>query len=112
MYPRFGLTEYGLTEYAGRSIASVAKAINNPTASAIVYWVIFVLVIVTIIGAVVAGIVYVIYRYATYMKEHQWDRHTVMVVVADLAVTMFLAGVCEDNEVCPMTYTRIQTRKD
>ncbi|MBQ6018065.1 MAG: hypothetical protein IJL19_09310 [Clostridiales bacterium] len=55
-------------------------------------WVIFVLVIVTIIGVVVAGIVYVIYRYATYMKEHQWDRHTVMSVVADLAVTMFLAG--------------------
>ncbi|SCW48299.1 hypothetical protein SAMN02910456_01327 [Ruminococcaceae bacterium YRB3002] len=49
-------------------------------------------IIFTIIGAVVAGIVYVIYRYATYMKEHQWDRHTVMVVVADLAVTMFLAG--------------------
>ena len=45
-----------------------------------------------IIGAVVAGMVYVTYRYANYMKEHQWDRHTVIAIVADLAVTMFLAG--------------------
>lgn len=100
------VTGYGLTEYAGRSIASVAEAIDNPTASAIVYWVICILVIVAIIGAVGAGIVYISYRYATYMREHQWDRHTVIVVVADLAVTMFLAG--EIRSVIPVNIVMVQ----
>ncbi len=47
-------------------------------------WVICIIVIVTIIGAVGAIIAYVI--------ENQRDRHTVIAVVADLAVTMFHAG--------------------
>ena len=46
----------------------------------------------TIIGAVGAIIAYVIYRYATYVIENQRDRHTVIAVVADLAVTMIHAG--------------------
>ena len=100
------LTGYGLAKYAGRNIAGVAEAINNPTASAIVYWVICILVIVAIIGAVGAGIVYISYRYATYMREHQWDRHTVIVVVADLAVTMFLAG--EISSVIPVNLILMQ----
>lgn len=100
------VTGYGLAEYVGRSIASVAEAINNPTISAIVYWVICILVIVSIIGAVGAGIVYVIYRYATYIREHQWDRHTVIAVVADLAVTMFLAG--EIRSVIPVNLVLVQ----
>lgn len=100
------VTGYGLTEYAGRSIASVAEAINNPTASVLVYWVICVLVIVTIIGAVIAGIVYVSYKYATYIREHQWDRHTVIVIVADFAVTMFLAG--EIRSVIPVNLVLVQ----
>ena len=86
------VTGYGLAEYAGCSIAGVAEVIDNPTASAVLYWVICILVIVTIIGAVGATIAYVIYRYATYVIENQRDRHTVIVVVADLAVTMFHAG--------------------
>jgi len=86
------VTGYGLAEYAGCSIAGVAEAIDNPTASAVLYLVVCILVIVTIIGAVGAGIIYVSYRYAAYMREHQLDRHTVIAVVADLAVTMFLAG--------------------
>lgn len=100
------VTGYGLAEYVGRSIASVAEAINNPTISAIVYWVICILVIVSIIGAVGAGIVYVIYRHATYIREHQWDRHTVIAVVADLAVTMFLAG--EIRSVIPVNLVLVQ----
>ena len=86
------VTGYGLAEYAGYSIASVAEVINNPTAATVLYWVVCILVIVAIIGAVGAGIVYITYRYVNYMREHQWDRHTVIAVVADLAVTMFLAG--------------------
>ena len=86
------VTGYGLAEHAGRSIASAAEAIDNPTASAIVYWVICILVIVAIIGVVGVGIVYVSYRYSAYIREHQWDRHTVIAVVAVLAVTIFLAG--------------------
>ena len=100
------LTGYGLAKYAGRNIAGVAEAINNPTASAIVYWVICILVIVAIIGAVGAGIVYISYRYATYMREHQWDRHTVIAIVAILAVTMFLAG--EIRRVVPMNLILMQ----
>ena len=100
------VTGYGLAEYAGRNIAAVAEAIDNPIISAIVYWVICILVIVAIIGAVGAGIVYVIYRYATYIREHQWDRHTVIAVVADLAVTMFLAG--ETRSVIPVNLVLVQ----
>ena len=95
------VTGYGLAEYAGCSIAGAAEAIDNPTASAVLYWVVCILVIVTIIGAVGAGIIYVSYRYAAYMREHQLDRHTVIAVVADLAVTMFLAG--EIRSVVPVT---------
>ena len=100
------MTGYELAEHAGRSIASVTEAINNPTASAVVYWVICILVIVAIIGAVVAGIVYVTYRYVNYMKEHQWDRHTVIAVVTDLAVTMFLAG--EIRSAIPVNLVLVQ----
>lgn len=100
------VTGYGLTEYAGRSIASVTEMINNPTVSAVLYWVICILVIVTIIGAVGAGIVYITYRYVNYMIEHQWDRHTVIVVVADLAVTMFLAR--EIRSMIPINLVLIQ----
>jgi hypothetical protein len=100
------VTGYGLTEYAGRSIAGVAEAIDNPTASAVLYWIICILVIVTIIGAVGAGIVYVSYRYAAYIREHQWDRHTVIAAVADLAVTMFLAG--EIRSVVPVNLILMQ----
>lgn len=49
---------------------------------------------------------YIIYRYATYLREHQWDRHTVIVVVADLAVTMFLAG--EVRRVVPVNLMLMQ----
>ena len=100
------VTGYKLTEHAGRSIASVAEAIDNPTVSAILYWVICILVIATIIGAVGAGIVYVSYRYAIYIREHQWDRHTVIAVVADLAVTMFLAR--EIRSVIPVNLILMQ----
>lgn len=100
------VTGYGLTEYAGRSIASVAEAIDNPTASAIVYWVICILVITAIIGAVGAGIVYVSCKYVAYIREHQWDRHTVIVIVADLAVTMFLAG--EIRSAIPVNLVLVQ----
>ncbi len=40
------------------------------------------------------------------VREHQWDRHTVIVVVADLAVTMFLAG--EVRRVVPVNLTLMQ----
>lgn len=100
------VTGYGLAEYAGCSIAGVAEVIDNPTASAIVYWVICILVIVAIIGAVGAGIVYISYRYATYMREHQWDRNTIIAIVAILAVTMFLAG--EIRRVVPVNLVLIQ----
>ena len=100
------VTGYELAEHAGRSIASVAEAIDNTTAATVLYWVIFILVIVVIIGAVVAGIVYVTYRYAYYLRENQWDRHTVIAIVADLAVTMFLAG--EIRSVVPVNLILIQ----
>ena len=100
------VTGYGLTEYAGRSIAGVVEAIDNPTASAVLYWVICILVIVAIIGAVGTGILFVSYRYVAYIREHQWDRHTVIAVVADLAVTMFLAG--EIRRVVPVNLILMQ----
>ena len=86
------VTGFELIISAGTRIASVAEVITNPTASVIVYWVICILVVAAILGAVGAGIVYITYSYANYIREHQWDRHTVIAVVADLAVTMFLAG--------------------
>lgn len=97
---------YELVEYAGRSVAGVAEAIDNPTASTVVYWVICVLVIVTIIGSVGSGAIYVTYRYSSYMREHQWDRHTVIAVVADLAVTLFLAD--EIRNMIPVNLMLIQ----
>lgn len=100
------MTGYELAEHAGHSIASVTEAINNPTASAVVYWVICILVIVAIIGAVGAGITYVTYRYANYIREHQWDRHTVIAIVADFAITMFLAG--EIRSMIPANLVLIQ----
>ena len=100
------VTGYELIEYAGRSIAGVAEAIDNPAASAVLYWVICILVIVAIIGAVGTGILFVSYRYAAYIREHQWDRHTVIAVVADLAVTMFLAG--EIRRVVPVNLILMQ----
>lgn len=99
-------TGYGFVECAGHSIAGVAKAIDNPTASSVVYWVICVLVIVTIIGAVGSGAIYITYRYVSYMREHQWDRHTVIAMTSGLAVTMFLAE--EIRSVIPVNLLLMQ----
>lgn len=45
-------------------------------------------------------------KYASYIREHQWDMHTVMAVVIDLAVTMFLAG--EIRSMVPVNLILIQ----
>ena len=40
------------------------------------------------------------------MREHQWDRNTIIAIVAILAVTMFLAG--EIRRVVPVNLVLIQ----
>ena len=80
-----------LANDAGTSIAGIADYIPNPSASTILHGFLYIVVAAAIIGVVGIGILYIAFAYWGYMHEHQWDRHTVLAVVAILAVTLFLA---------------------
>lgn len=82
---------YGLIESIGRNAAGLANLIDNPTASGIVYWILLIVVMVLLIGGILFGLGIVLFLYGGYVRENQWDRHTVIVITMDIAVTLFLA---------------------
>ena len=82
---------YGLIENIGRNAAGLANIIDNLTASGIVYWIVLIVVMVLLIGGILFGLGLVIFLFGRYVRDNQWDRHTVIVIIADIAVTLFLA---------------------
>ena len=82
---------YSLIESLGRNAAGLAYLIENPTASGIVYWILLIVVMAVLIGGVLFGFGFVLFLYGGYVRENQWDRHTVIAITADIAVTLFLA---------------------
>lgn len=82
---------YGLIESIGRNAAGLANLIDNPTASGIVCWILLIVVMVLLIGGILFGLGIVLFLYGGYVRENQWDRHTVIVITMDIAVTLFLA---------------------
>ena len=82
---------YGLIENIGRNAAGLAYLIENPTVSDVVYWIVLIVVMVILIGGILFGSGLVIFLLGRYIRENQWDRHTVIVIIADIAVTLFLA---------------------
>ena len=82
---------YSLIEMLGRNAAGLANLIDNPTVSGIFYWILLIVVLVVLSGVILFGFVLVLFRYGVYVRENQWDRHTVITIIADVAVTLFLA---------------------
>ena len=82
---------YTLIEMLARNVAGLANYIEDPTASGIVYWIICVAIMAVLILAILIGVGLVLIRYERYVRENQWDRHTVTVITIDIAVTLFLA---------------------
>ena len=82
---------YSLIEMLGRNVAGLANLIEDPTASGIVYWIICVAIMAVLILAILIGLGLVIFLYGRYVRENQWDRHTVTLITVDIAVTLFLS---------------------
>ncbi|MBR4946936.1 MAG: hypothetical protein IKZ29_00070 [Clostridiales bacterium] len=82
---------YFLIERIGRDVAELAFIIENPSASGIVYWVLLIVVMVILIGVILFGFGFALFIYGGYVRENLWDRHTVIAITADIAITLFLA---------------------
>ena len=82
---------YSLIESLGRNVAGLAYLIENPIASGLVYWILLIVVIVVLIGVILFGLGFMLFLYGGYVREQQWDRHTVIAITADIALTLFLA---------------------
>ena len=46
---------------------------------------------VVLILAILFGSGFVIFLYGGYVRENQWDRHTMIAITTDIAITLFLA---------------------
>lgn len=46
---------------------------------------------VVLIGVILFGFGLVFFFYGGYIRENQWDRHTVIAIIVDIAITLFLA---------------------
>ena len=97
---------YGLIENLGRNAAGLAYFIDTPTASGVVYWIVLIVVIVVLIGVILFGLGFVLFLYGSYVRENQWDRHTVIAITADIAVTLFL--VEEIRNILPLNLAALQ----
>lgn len=97
---------YNLIESIGLNAAGLAYLIENPTASDIVYWILLIVVMVVLIGAILFGLGFVLFLYGSYVRENQWDRHTVIAITADIAVTLFL--VEEIRNILPLNLAALQ----
>lgn len=82
---------YNLIEKLGHSAAGFAYLTENPTASGILYWTLHIIVMVVLIGVILFGLGFMLFLYGGYVRENQWDRHTVLVIIADVSITLFLA---------------------
>lgn len=82
---------YFLIERIGRDVAELPFIIENPSASGIVYWVLLIVVMVILIGVILFGFGFALFIYGGYVRENLWDRHTVIAITADIAITLFLA---------------------
>lgn len=101
-----GVGLYGLIEKLGRNAAGLAYLIENLTASGIVYWIICVAIMVVLILAILFGSGFVIFLYGGYVRENQWDRHTMIAITTDIAITLFLAE--EIRRLLPVNLVIIQ----
>ena len=54
-------------------------------------WIICVAIMVVLILAILFGSGFVIFLYGGYVRENQWDRHTMIAITTDIAITLFLA---------------------
>ena len=82
---------YSLIESLGRNAAGLAYLIENPTASGIVYWILLIVVMVLLLGSLLFGLGFTLFLYGIYVRENQWDRHMVIAITMDIAITLFLA---------------------
>lgn len=101
-----GVGLYGLIEKLGRNAAGLAYLIENLTASGIVYWIICVAIMVVLSLAILFGSGFVIFLYGGYVRENQWDRHTMIAITTDIAITLFLAE--EIRRLLPVNLVIIQ----
>ncbi len=97
---------YSLIEMLARNVAGLANLIEDTTASGIVYWIICVAIMAVLILAILIGVGLVLICYGRYVRENQWDRHTVTVITVDIAVTLFLAE--EIRRLIPVNLVVIQ----
>lgn len=97
---------YSLIEMLVRNVAGLANLIEDTTASGIVYWIICVAIMAVLILAIFIGVGLVLIRYGRYVRENQWDRHTVTVITVDIVVTLFLAE--EIRRLIPVNLVVIQ----
>lgn len=82
---------YSLIESLGRNVAGLADLIENPTASGVVYWIVLIVVMAVLIGVILFGLGFVLFLYGGYVRKNQWDKHTVIAIIADIALTLFMA---------------------
>ncbi len=97
---------YSLIEMLAQNVAGLANLIEDTTASGIVYWIICVAIMAVLILAIFIGVGLVLIRYGRYVRENQWDRHTVTVITVDIVVTLFLAE--EIRRLIPVNLVVIQ----
>ena len=97
---------YSLIEMLGRNVAGLANFIEDSAASGIVYWIICIVIIAVLILAILIGVGLVLFHYGRYVRENQWDRHTVTLITVDIAVTIFLAE--EIRRLIPINLVVIQ----
>lgn len=97
---------YSIIEMLARNVAGLANLIEETTVSGIVYWIICVAIMSVLILAILIGLGLVLIRYGRYVRENQWDRHTVIAITADIAVTLFLAE--EIRSLIPINLVVIQ----
>lgn len=83
---------YTLIEMLARNVAGLANYIEDPTASDIVYWILLIVVMVVLIGVILFGLMFVLFLYVGYVRKNQWDKHTVIAIISDIALTLFMAG--------------------
>lgn len=94
------------TDYCIEILHGLAYFIDTPTASGIVYWIVLIVVMAVLIGGVLFGFGFVLFLYGGYVRENLWDRHTVIVITVDIAVTLFL--VEEIRNILPLNLAALQ----
>ena len=82
----FGL--YHIAENVGYSVAGVMEQIPQPTLSAILYYVMFALILLGIMGVVFVGAAVMISWIGKYYYKNFWDKISAYVIMVTMAVLM------------------------